>query len=95
MNKFMINKINMYQQNKNPYGPKKCRFLPTCSEYAKICYERFNFFKASFLVSKRFLKCNPFHKMSLDLPPEKRIYKHKYPTLEESIEKETLNKLIK
>lgn len=88
----MINKINMYQQNKSPNKGKKCRFLPTCSEYAKICYERFNFFKASFLVTKRLIKCNPFHKMSIDNPPLERKYKHKYETLEETMENIRLKK---
>jgi len=95
MNKYMINKINMYQQNKSPYSMKKCRFLPTCSEYAKICYERFNFFKASYLTLKRLAKCNPFHKMTVDFPPEEKKYRHKYDTLEETLNKMYFESLLK
>ena len=91
----MIEKINNYQKNKSPYKGKKCRFLPTCSEYAKICYERFNFFYASYLVTKRLIKCNPMHKMAIDNPPQEKKYRHKFKTLEESIEEMELEKLIK
>lgn len=94
MNNFMIKLINNYQTNKMPNSTKKCRFLPTCSQYAKTCYERFNFFKASYLVTKRLIKCNPFHKMSIDPVPEERKYKHKYLTLEETIDNIELKKLL-
>lgn len=87
MNKYILRMINNYQKNISPYKEKKCRFIPTCSEYAKICYTRFNFFKASFLVTKRFIKCNPMHKLDIDFPPEERKYKHKYDTLEDTLNK--------
>lgn len=57
--------------------PGKCRFLPTCSEYAKGCYERFNFFKATRLTIWRLLRCNPFHKMAYDPVPPVKVKKNK------------------
>lgn len=67
--KFMIKCINFYQNGISPRKPGKCRFLPTCSQYAKECFEKFNFFKASFLTTKRIMKCNPFHKCAFDPVP--------------------------
>ena len=78
-NLFVIKRIEDYQQNRNR-GYKKCRFLPTCSEYSKECFKRFGFFKASYLTLKRLAKCNPFHKMEYDPVPDE-----KYPTLEDNI----------
>ena len=43
------------------FMPKACRFYPTCSEYALQAFEKHNFFKACFLVSKRLLSCNIFN----------------------------------
>lgn len=54
--------IELYQKNKNPLN-KRCRFIPTCSNYSKDCYKRFNFFKASILTLIRLLKCNRLTKM--------------------------------
>lgn len=72
MRKLAIKLIEYYQHHISPNTPCKCRFLPTCSEYAKQCYMRFNFFYASFLTVKRLLKCNPLHKMAYDPVPEKK-----------------------
>ena len=47
----------------------KCRFYPTCSEYAKIAITKYGAFKGLFLTIKRLLKCHPFHKGGIDLVP--------------------------
>lgn len=85
MKKLILKLIENYQ--KTPHNTKKCRFIPTCSEYARISYTRFNFFYASFLTLKRLIKCNPFHKMEYDPVPEKKEYRYKYDTLEDTIDK--------
>ena len=65
-NKKIIEMIKSYQNDRGYNRAKRCRFIPTCSEYAKICYMNYSFIKASFLATKRFLKCNPFHKIAYD-----------------------------
>ncbi len=75
MKKLVLKLIDYYQKNISPNTPPKCRFIPTCSEYAKECFIRFNFFKASFLTIKRLLKCNPFHKIAYDPVPEPKCKK--------------------
>lgn len=72
MRKIMIKLIEFYQKHISPLSPGKCRFLPTCSQYSKECYTRFNFFYASWLTIIRLLKCNPFHKMAYDPVPNKK-----------------------
>ena len=72
MKKLVLKLINFYQKRISPCSSKKCRFIPTCSEYAKICFERFNIFYASFLTIKRLLKCNPFFEIGYDPVPEKK-----------------------
>jgi len=68
MNKLMIKLIKKYQQaTKN--GNKHCRYVPTCSEYSKECYQKFNFFKASFLTVYRIIRCNPLSKGGYDPVP--------------------------
>ena len=67
-NKFVIQLIESYQ-NSNNGRPPRCRFYPTCSHYAKECYLKFNFIKASFLTLWRLIRCNPFHKYAYDPVP--------------------------
>ena len=68
-NKFPIRLIEWYQKGISPSSPPRCRFTPTCSEYAKECYRKFNFAKASYLTTKRLLKCNPLFKGGYDPVP--------------------------
>lgn len=68
-NSLPIRLIERYQKDVSPNTPPKCRFTPTCSQYAKECYQKFNFAKASFLVTKRLLKCNPLFKPGYDPVP--------------------------
>ena len=81
MNKLCIKLIKAYQNNKNP-NVKKCRYIPSCSNYALGCYEKFNFFYASLLTLWRLLRCNPFSKGGFDPVPmsrkEKKAMKEKY-----------------
>ncbi len=69
-NKLPLKMIDWYQKEISPNTNAKCRFIPTCSNYAKECYQKFNFVKASYLVSKRLLKCNPLFKCGYDPVPE-------------------------
>ena len=85
LKKWIIKRIEDYQKDKSLHTTKKCRFTPTCSEYGKQCFMKFNFFKASFLTIKRIIKCHPFAKMKYDPVPEERKYQHKWKTLEESM----------
>lgn len=76
-NKWVINWINRYQREISPNNPPRCRFIPTCSQYAKECYEKFSFPKASLLVTKRLLKCNPLFKPGYDPVPLTKEEKEK------------------
>ncbi|TVP86507.1 MAG: membrane protein insertion efficiency factor YidD [Acholeplasmataceae bacterium] len=73
MRKLAIRLITWYQRKISPHSRHRCRHAPTCSAYAKTCYERFNVFKASFLTAKRILTCNPLFKPKYDPVPEKKV----------------------
>lgn len=70
--KFLIKLIKLYQ--KMPLNThQKCRFIPTCSNYAISVIEKFGVFKGSILTIRRILRCNPFNKGGIDLPPKRKI----------------------
>jgi len=73
MNKIPIKFILWYQKKISPNRPPRCRHTPTCSHYGLECYKRFNFFKATYLTTKRILTCNPLFKPRYDPVPEKKI----------------------
>ena len=83
-NKGALRLINWYQTKVSPNTEPKCRYIPTCSEYAKECYTKFGFVKASYLTTKRLLKCNPLFKRGYDPVPLTKEEKKKLKEMEEN-----------
>jgi len=70
MKKFLLKIIHIYQIT--PLSShSKCKYYPTCSNYAKEAIEVHGSFKGVILTIKRILKCNPFSKGGIDLVPPK------------------------
>ncbi|AGC69720.1 putative membrane protein insertion efficiency factor [Thermoclostridium stercorarium subsp. stercorarium DSM 8532] len=62
--------IKMYQTYVSPLkGKSRCRFYPTCSEYAYEAIMIHGPLKGLFLSVKRILKCHPFSKGGYDPVP--------------------------
>ena len=72
MKKILISLIHFYQ--KMPLSShSKCRFTPTCSEYAIESIETYGSLKGSFLAIKRILRCHPFGGYGFDPVPKKEM----------------------
>ncbi len=52
--------VKFYQYAISPLLGPKCRFTPTCSQYAKEALEKHGFFKGGWLSIKRIIRCNPW-----------------------------------
>ncbi|NCX93696.1 MAG: membrane protein insertion efficiency factor YidD [Gammaproteobacteria bacterium] len=65
-----IGLIHLYRWTISPLIGPKCRFLPSCSEYALLAFKTFPMHKALWLTIRRLLRCHPFCQGGLDpLPP--------------------------
>lgn len=65
----MIALIRGYQRHLSPSLGARCRFLPTCSQYAIEAIERHGAFKGLGLSIWRILRCNPFGRGGYDPVP--------------------------
>ncbi|MBT7611487.1 MAG: membrane protein insertion efficiency factor YidD [Bacteriovoracaceae bacterium] len=63
--------IKIYQYCISPLFPPRCRFIPSCSSYAKQVFEKFPIHLAIWYSSKRIFKCHPFHLGGYDPIPDK------------------------
>ena len=63
--------IRIYQRILSPLFGPKCRFTPSCSQYAVIALRRFGLIKGGWLMVKRVLKCHPLHEGGEDFVPPK------------------------
>ena len=61
--------IGIYQCTLSPYFGGRCRFYPSCSEYAQQTLHQESLGKALFLLIKRLLKCHPFYFTSSSWDP--------------------------
>lgn len=57
---FGIFLIRLYQGIISPYMPNSCRYTPTCSQYGIEAYQKYSFFKATWLTAKRIGRCHPW-----------------------------------
>ena len=77
MKRAILKMIRFYQTAVSPLFPSRCRFIPTCSQYAKEAIERFGAGRGGWMAFKRILRCNPFCKGGFDPVPEKKSRRKK------------------
>jgi len=58
--KIFLAVIFIYQKMISPILPARCRYSPTCSEYSRQCFKKFNTLESLKLSLKRILKCHPW-----------------------------------
>ena len=58
MKSFFLRLIAFYQRRISPYTPPRCRFYPTCSNYALEAVETYGALRGGWMALKRFLRCN-------------------------------------
>ena len=69
MKRIIRRMIRFYQTAMSPLFPPRCRYIPTCSEYALQAVEKYGPLRGGFLALRRLLRCNPFHKGGYDPVP--------------------------
>jgi len=70
INGLFIYIIKFYRNFISPLtGRNKCKYIPTCSQYAIEALEKYGPIKGLYLSVKRILRCNPFSKGGYDPVP--------------------------
>ena len=69
MKRWMLRAIRFYQRKISPGLPPRCRYIPTCSQYAVEAIEKYGALKGGWMALKRILRCHPFHKGGYDPVP--------------------------
>ena len=62
MKKAFMAAIRFYQKGISPLYPPRCRYIPTCSQYALEAVEKYGAGKGGWLALRRVLRCHPFHR---------------------------------
>ncbi|NIA71278.1 membrane protein insertion efficiency factor YidD [Pelagibius litoralis] len=64
--------IRGYQLLVSPFFPPACRYLPTCSDYARQAVSTHGPLRGSWLAGRRLLRCHPWAGWGYDPVPEKK-----------------------
>jgi len=65
---FLLWVLGSYKRWVSPLLPPACRFVPTCSEYARLAILKHGVARGSWMAGGRLLRCQPFHPGGVDLP---------------------------
>lgn len=63
--------VYVYRYLISPLLGPRCRFYPSCSEYALEAFQKYPLPKALLLVCRRLLNCQPFGRSGFDPVPDK------------------------
>jgi uncharacterized protein len=69
--KIIIVFISIYRYFISPVLGNRCRFFPSCSEYAKTAVQKHGPWRGSWLALKRIARCHPWHAGGYDPVPKK------------------------
>jgi putative membrane protein insertion efficiency factor len=69
MSRFLVGLIRLYQIVIGPLYPPSCRFVPSCSEYARQAVLKHGALRGGWLAVTRILRCHPWHPGGFDPVP--------------------------
>jgi uncharacterized protein len=66
--------LRAYQRLISPLLGPRCRYYPSCSEYAVQSVGRFGILRGTVLAVWRLLRCNPLSRGGFDYPEDQRLF---------------------
>jgi len=66
--------VRGYQRLISPFFGPRCKYHPTCSEYAAQAIDEYGAGKGSVLAGWRLLRCNPLSRGGVDYPKDQRVF---------------------
>jgi uncharacterized protein len=70
----LIAPIRLYQRWISPAFAPRCRYYPTCSEYAVQALRELGPVRGTILAGWRLLRCNPFSRGGVDEVSDRRLF---------------------
>jgi hypothetical protein len=70
MKTLLVFLLKAYRLCISPFLGQKCRFYPSCSNYAIEAVQRHGALRGGLLSAKRVCKCHPWHPGGVDPVPE-------------------------
>ena len=72
--------IRVYQRVISPALPRRCKYHPTCSQYAVQAIGRYGILRGAVLAAWRLLRCNPFSHGGYDPVSAQTLFRSSSPS---------------
>ncbi|HET9034365.1 MAG TPA: membrane protein insertion efficiency factor YidD [Dokdonella sp.] len=69
VSRLILSLLTFYKRFISPLLGARCRFHPSCSDYARVAVARFGSVKGSWLAANRLLRCQPLCEGGCDPVP--------------------------
>jgi putative membrane protein insertion efficiency factor len=75
LRKIFIAPVRFYQRAISPGLPARCKYYPTCSEYAVQAVRRYGILRGVVLAAWRVLRCNPLSNGGVDFVEDQKLFR--------------------
>ncbi len=72
--RLVVGPIRLYQRYLSPALGTRCKYHPSCSEYAVGAIRSFGVVRGSILAAWRLLRCNPWSLGGVDHPHKQTVF---------------------
>jgi putative membrane protein insertion efficiency factor len=67
--------VRFYQRAVSPGLPARCKYYPSCSEYAVQAVRRYGILRGVVLAAWRLLRCNPWSYGGVDFVEDQKLFR--------------------
>jgi uncharacterized protein len=67
--------VRLYQRAISPVLPARCKYHPSCSEYAVEAVRRYGILRGVTLAVWRLLRCNPWSHGGVDFVEDQKLFR--------------------
>jgi putative membrane protein insertion efficiency factor len=71
----LVAPIRLYQRTLSPALPARCKYHPSCSEYAVQAVRRYGVLRGAVLAGWRLLRCNPWSHGGVDFVEDQTLFR--------------------
>jgi putative membrane protein insertion efficiency factor len=71
----VLGPVRLYQRVVSPALPARCKYHPTCSQYAVEAIRRYGVLRGAVLAAWRLLRCNPWSHGGVDFVEDQKLFR--------------------
>jgi putative membrane protein insertion efficiency factor len=71
----VLGPVRLYRRWLSPALPARCKYHPTCSQYAVEAIRRYGVLRGVVLAAWRLLRCNPWSHGGVDFVEDQKLFR--------------------